>query len=622
MNTPLLKILLKRLFWVYCIYFISRVLFYFFNYSYFSRFPVTEVIPAFLLGLRFDTTSIIYSNSIIILLHLLPVPWKYNRAWQKATMWLFITINTCALLMNLIDTGYFPFSGKRSGVELFALKKDIADQSMAYVRDYWYLALLLGVAVWAMYKGYPRFKEENTPYYGVKAFTTDTLVLIVACAVCFIGARGSFGLKPLNVLDAARLTRSELAALTLNTPFQLIMTVQQTGVQEKKYMPETEAVRLINPVHQYTRGNSSHKNIVLIIVESLGKEYVGYYNNGKGYTPFLDSLAQHSTVFTHAYANGKRSIEGIPSIVASMPSLMDNDYMNSYYQANSLRSTGSYLADMGYNASFYHGGKNGTMSFDNFIAVTGAGTYYGLNEYPDKKDNDGNWGIYDEPYLQYFAQQLNAKATPFFATVFTLSSHHPYNLPVDKKAMFPEGTLPIHKTIRYVDYALKRFFETAAHMPWYDSTIFIITADHSSNNEQNQYNSTEGIYRIPLIVFDPSNPHFSEIPSTVQQIDLMPGILGYCGYTKPFFSFGADVHREDNPGFAIQYVNGQYQLIQYPYVLHFDGDRTTGFYIINSKGDMETASDDQKKVSMEMLVKALIQQYNAALVHNKTTPGN
>jgi phosphoglycerol transferase MdoB-like AlkP superfamily enzyme len=619
---PLLKLLLKRLLGVYCIYFISRVLFYIFNYSYFSHFSITEIIPAFIFGLRFDTTSIIYSNSIIILLHLIPVPWKYSRVWQQVTMWLFLIINTCALLMNLIDTGYFPFSGKRSGAELFALQKDIADQSLTYVTDYWYLTILLAGAVWVMYKLYPRFNEEQTPYYGVKTFATDTAILIAACAVCFIGARGSTGLKPLNVLDAARLTRSELAALTLNTPFQLIMTVQQTGVQEKHFMTEAEAARIVNPLHEYKRPATSHKNIVLIIVESLGKEYMGYYNNGKGYTPFLDSLAMSSHVYMHAYANGKRSIEGIPSIVASMPSLMDNDYMNSYYQTNTLRSTGSFLKEMGYNTSFYHGGKNGTMSFDNFIAVTDAGEYFGLNEYPDKKDDDGNWGIYDEPYLQYFAQQLNAKPAPFFATVFTLSSHHPYNLPADKKAMFPEGTLPIHKTIRYADYALKRFFETAKQMPWYDSTIFIITADHSSNNEQNQYNSTEGIYRIPLIVFDPSAPHHMEIPVTIQQIDLMPGILGYCGYPGPFFSFGSNVHRAENPGFAVQYVNGQYQLIQYPYVLHFDGDRTTGFFVINSKGEMDTASNDKQKASMELLIKALIQQYNAALIHNKTAVGN
>lgn len=621
----MLKILLKRLLLVYWIYFISRILFYCFNFSYFRNFTFTEVLPAFVYGLRFDTTAILYSNGIIIVLHLLPGPWKYSKAYQQVTMWLFIAINTFALLLNLIDIGYFPYSGKRSGAELFALKKDIADQSLAYITDYWYFVILLAAVVWMMCKLYPRFKAAGTPVLSVKTYASETLIFILAAAVCVVAARGSLGLKPLNVLDAARLTRTELAPLTLNSPFQLIMTVQQKGVQEKNYMSAADARVIFNPEHQYHPSDTTRKNIVLIIVESLGKEYVGFYNNGKGYTPFLDSLMQHSTVCLNAYANGKRSIEGIPAIVASMPSLMDNDYINSYYQSNTLLSTGAYLKQTGYNASFYHGGKNGTMSFDNFIATTGAGTYYGLNEYPDKKDDDGNWGIYDEPYLQYFAQELDKKPVPFFATVFTLSSHHPYNLPADKADMFAEGTLPIHRTIRYTDYALKLFFETARKMPWYKNTVFIITADHSSTNEQPQYAGIEGMYRIPVVLFDPSAPRQRLISKTVQQIDLMPAILDRTGFRKPFFSFGSNLLDSVASGFAIQYINNQYQFIQYPFVLHFDGDKTTGFYILNEKDEMIRADDQEYrgvKRAMEKMLKSVIQQYNSDLIHNKTAVSN
>lgn len=615
MNLTNLHILARRLFWVYTLYSVSRLIFGIANISSFQAFSFTEIATAFIVGLRFDTTAIIYSNSLFIFAHLLPLPFRSHTIYQRLLKILFVVSNSIALLLNLIDVGYYPFSGKRSGAELLSLKHDISDQSIQYLKDYWYLLLILVGLIWLLIKVYPNTtsKQENAP----KSIWVELITLLGSSAILFLAARGSIGLKPLNTLDAARLTQPGLAALTLNTPFQFIMTVQQTGVLEKRYMSDQEAEALIQFKHVDSTLKPSQRNIVLIIVESLGKEYVGFYNEGRGYTPFLDSLSKHSTVYAHAYANGKRSIEGIPAIVASMPSLMNNDYMNSYYQSNALKSSGSLLHEIGYETSFYHGGKNGTMSFDNFISASGAGKYYGLNEYPNKQDNDGNWGIYDDPYLQYVAQQLSESKQPFFSTIFTLSSHHPYNIPAAQKELFPEGTLPIHKTIRYVDFALKHFFQVAQHTSWYDNTLFIITADHSSTNEQHKYATEEGMYRIPLLVFDPQKPGQQSITKTTQQIDLMPLILRQAGYNKPYFAFG--MSGNDSLGFAVQYINNTYQWIQHPYVLQFDGEKTVLFSRLNSDDQLEVCKEVDRKVSMEQQVKAFIQQYNSALIRNKTT---
>jgi uncharacterized sulfatase len=566
------------------------------------------------MGLRFDTTAIVYTNGLFILLQIMPLPFRENTAFQRGLKWLFILTNSIALFLNFVDVGYYPFSGKRSGVELLGMQRDAADQSIQYIKDYCYLALLLIGCIWLMISYYPPYKQSKPR--AKTPLLIELFILVLVAGMMFGAARGTVGLKPLNTLDAARLTQSGLAALTLNTPFQFIMTVQQTGVDEKFYMDKKDAAALINFHHHDSAIKPTHKNVVLIIVESLGKEYVGFYNNGKGYTPFLDSLALYSTIYKNAYANGKRSIEGIPAIVASMPSLMNNDYMNSYYQSNTLESTGSLLQHLGYETSFYHGGKNGTMSFDNFISATHAGKYYGLNEYPNPTDNDGNWGIYDEPYLRYVANQLTEQEQPFFSTVFTLSSHHPYNIPTALKQQFQEGTLPIHKTIRYVDFALQRFFENAKQTSWFSNTIFIITADHSSTNELPNFNTEEGMYRIPLMVFEPKNHALRYIDQTTQQIDIMPIILKQAGYNKPYLAMG--LSSVDSTGFAIQYINNMYQFIQHPYILQFDGEKTIQFTKLNKKDVLENCTELDRKKLMEQSLKAFIQQYNSALIHNNT----
>ncbi len=524
-----------------------------------------------------------------------------------------------ALVLNFIDVAYFNFSGKRSGFELIKMQSTQNVSPITYLIDYWYLLLLIITVLYTLWRVYPELNLKNSVNQN-PSIIVQFLAMILIGAATFLGARGSLGLKPLNTLDAAKFAGAELMPLTLNTPFQMLMTIEQTGVEEKNYMTEVEAKNLFNP-NKITlkNGEDIGKNVVLIILESIGKEYVGFYNNNNGYTPFIDSLMQHSEVYINAYANGKRSIEGIPAIIASMPSWLQSDYINSFYQTNTLHSIGNYLAKQGYQTSFYHGGKNGTMSFDRFVANTQAGKYYGLNEYPNQKDFDGNWGIADEPYLQYVANEINKTKQPFFTTVFTLSSHHPYQLPAIYKNRFKGGPLPIHATVEYTDYALQQFFETAKKQPWYSNTIFVFTADHSSENMLPYYLTTHGKYAVPLFVYNATPTTHDSLPKiitkTTDHLSILPIILNkVLPKNTTYFSFAGNG--------AIQFDGGIYQLINYPYILQFNGEKSIGFYNLSNDSLMKenlinTANIDVLN-TMELYLKANIQQYNNKLINNKT----
>lgn len=600
---------------------ICRIIFYVFNAEQFEAglFPLLK---SFLAGLIFDTSAIAYLFSPFILMHLIPLPFRSHERYQSILRVLFVVIVFVAVLLNLIDTGYYPFNGKRSGVELFSLSHDIGDQAFSYAFSYWYLLLILIAITWSAWKFYPSQKFEYERF-SFKVFILDILQLIVFSGLSVLGARGGTGLKPIANFDAARYADVNLMAVTLNTPFQMLVTSQFKDIEEKKWFTEDEATEIFNPVHAINDSLFQKKNVVLIIVESLGKEYVGFYNQGKGYTPYLDSICKLSTVYTHAFANGKRSIEGIPSIIASMPSIMPSDYINTRFQTNKLKGIGNYLSSQGYSSSFYHGARNGTMGFDNFIAVTGSGKYMGLDEYPHKdKDFDDNWGIYDEPYLQYTVDEFSSMQQPFFSVVFTLSSHHPYSIPAVYKGKFPKGTLPIHESVGYADYALNEFFKSASKTKWYKNTVFIITADHSAENENPVYQSLQGKYQIPLVVFDPSSQFHTELPTTVQQTDILPMILNQC-YKGNYFAFSNYKKAIGEDGFAIQQTAGIYQLIKWPYVLHFDGDRSVAFYNADidpllSKNLISQNDLEVKKAEMERFIKAYIQVYNHALISNST----
>lgn len=327
--------------------------------------------------------------------------------------------------------------------------------------------------------------------------------------------------------------------------------------------------------------------------------------------PFLDSLMDRSLTFTRAFANGRRSIDGIPAILAALPEWMDEAFITSTYAQTPFTSIASVLRDEGYATSFYHGGRNGTMGFEGFTKSAGFQRYVGLNEYPDPADNDGSWGIWDKPFLQFFAREMERERTPFLSCVFTLSSHHPYHLLPEDEARFAGGTQRIQPTLRYTDDALRRFFATASTMPWYANTLFVITADHTADLERDGRAYTEATdHWVPLLYFTPGAiaPHTND--RVTQHIDILPTVLDLIGHPEPFFSFGSSALRNERMPLALVYNTGVYMGIDSAGVAHFDGE--------NVPAPPAELTTYQPPAPIKVAtMKAAIQQFSGSLLRGK-----
>jgi phosphoglycerol transferase MdoB-like AlkP superfamily enzyme len=235
---------------------------------------------------------------------------------------------------------------------------------------------------------------------------------------------------------------------------------------------------------------------------------------------------------------------------------------------------------------------------------------------------DGSWGIYDGPFLQRFADQLNHAKQPFFSTLFTISSHHPYSIPPEFTNRFSKGTLPIHESIGYTDYSLREFFRTVSQFSWFDSTLFIITADHTALSEQPFYQSKVGMYAVPVIFYQ----HHSDLKGisllTTQQADIFPSILNYLHFDQPFFSFGESVFDSAADHFAVNYLNDSYQIVSGNYSLSLDTMKENYLYDYTTDSLLQhnlVATDTLVSRRLERKLKALIQNYNNALIRNKMT---
>lgn len=536
-------------------------------------------------------------------------------------------------LVSCVDFEFYKFSGKRStidSIQIMSFGEDFGNTLPKLISDFWYLLLLSIVLIFLLNYLYGKIKIEKKNvssrnlFFRRNFFIQFTLHILIF-GLLFIGFRGGIQLKPLNILSASQYGSAKQSALILNTPFTLIKSYGKNELAEIHFMPHSEADKIYPLIHSGSNQTINKKNICLIIFESLGKEYIGSLNGKQNdsYTPFLDSLIQHSFVFENAYANAKKSIEGIPAIVASLPALMDDPYITSPYNSNQFTSIAGLLNDVGYNTMFFHGGTNGTMGFDNFSGMAGFKKYFGRKEYGNENDFDGSWGIFDESFLQYTCKKISEGSKPFFSTVFTLSSHHPYHIPEKLQGKFKKGNLNILESIGYADYSLKKFFESASKEDWYANTVFVITGDHTSESDAAFYKERVGMYSVPVIFFDPSRNQKVLSDKSVQQIDILPTLMNYIHYPEKYFSFGNDMFDSSKANNeCISFINGSYQLIEGKYALHFIQNKASALFEFTSDSLLQNNLLDklpEKTNELSLKTKAIIQQFNHALIHNKMT---
>jgi phosphoglycerol transferase MdoB-like AlkP superfamily enzyme len=610
------QLLLRRLGLVFLLYTLLRAIFFVFNYSHFAEASIGQVAMAFVYGFRFDVAALVIINSLFILLSLLPHGNVRHPVFQRVLLWLFVLTNVPFVALALADVEFFKFIGRRSGNELFSITGDILDQLGQLVSYYWYLGLGFVGLVAAMVKLYPKADAipEKVPVLWLRY-----LRLLLVAAFVVLGIRGGIQLKPLRPAHAFVQEPASLGHLSLNTPFTFIKSIGKTTLEEKHYFTSEEDLlaalpatpgRYVSPV-----GESPRENVVLIILESFAAEYVGALNNGEGYTPFLDSLAREGLLFQNSFANGRKSIEALPSILSGLPSLLPDPYITSPYQSNTLYSAGHILREAGYTTAFFHGAANGTMGFDQYTKMAGIQHYYGLDEYPSQfrtRDFDGTWGIFDEPYLQYTVEEMGKFQQPFFSTVFTLSSHQPYTVPAQYKGRFPKGDLEIHGSVGYADHALREFFKTAAQQPWYSNTLFILVADHTQKSLRPEYQHELGFHRVPLVLFHPSQKLQADELKVTQHADILPTLVDYLKLPKDrLLPFGQSVLDSTAPGHALLYNGVSYYMVQQQNVAELTADDQVRFHSFPDLAPLAEADPTQ-----EQKLKAYVQYFRNKMVAN------
>ena len=640
---------------LYVVYFLARITYLLVNYSYFSQnLSFGHLMEMLRGGLVFDTSAILVTNIPYVVLMLLPWHGKETKAYHSLCRWVYLIINGLALAVNLCDAVYFRYTMRRTTTTVFSEFSNENNLSSVFFTEtlrHIYLVVLFLLVMWALYRLYVDYSHSSVK----KWWRYDLAMLLSLAALApFVvaGIRGGFttAVRPVTISNANQyVDRPVEAALVLNTPFSLYRTIgKAVFTVPDYYQDEHEMERIYTPIHypsQTSDSSFTRKNVVVLIVESFGREYIGALNktleNGryKGYTPCVDSLIAKSITFTHSYCNGRKSIDGMPSILSSIPMFVEPFFLTPA-SMNQVSGIAALLSGEGYQTAFFHGAQRGSMGFQAFSRATGFQEYYGREDYNDDKrfggdkDFDGMWAIWDEPFLQYYAAKMSEMKEPFMTAVFTASSHHPYVVPDKYKDVYPEEGIIIHKCIRYTDMAIGKFFERVSREPWFKNTIFVLTSDHTNLSDHAFYQTDLGGFCSPIVIYDPSAGGGEMQDKIAQQIDILPTVMGMLHYPKPYFAFGIDLlntPKEDT--WAVNYLNGIYQYVKNGHVLQFDGQKSVGLYALtdslmkqNLLGKTKAAADSSLLTlhsslpKMERELKAIIQQYMERMTEDRLLP--
>ncbi len=622
---PLVFDVLKKIGIIFFMYTICRFLFYIINKNSFQDLPPSELLAIFVYGLRFDAFSICTTNSLYILLAILPFKFQQKKSYSKFIFFLFILINSLAILLNFIDFSYFPYTKKRTTYEvthlIFGGQTEFIKLIPHFLIQSWYLIIIYTFIIYFVIKTYNQFEKTKQiiliPIRSI-SILTSSLIFLLASSLTILGIRGGLQKVPIMLIDAALYTSQKNIPIVINTSFSLIKSSELTQIEPLSFFKENELKTYCTQIIPADTGNFKNLNVCIIILESFSKEFTKAGNH-KSYTPFLDSLISKSTYCSNSFANGKTSLNGLTSIVSSMPTFMSDPYINSSYANNKLESLPLLLKEKGYHTSFFHGATNGSMNFNAFAKSAGYDIYFGRTEYNNDTDYDGQWGIFDEPFLLNMASEISKYKEPFLTTVFTLSSHNPYKIPNKHKGKFPKGNIENLEALGYADYSLRQFFNEAKKRDWYKNTLFVLSADHTAISNDAFYNNSVGQYAIPILFYRP-NQQPIVLTKTVQQTDIMPTILDILNYDKPYYAFGKSILSPKS--IPVVYYNAPYyHLINDSMIYIFNEYKVIEAYKYRNDSMLSKPLQGlylKEETIVTNYIKALTQSYNNDIIANKT----
>lgn len=603
MKQSLLFFLKHYLFWV-LIFIGFRILFLFSQSQSLGDTPLTEIAFSLLAGFQLDISTASY---FAIIPFLLTIALIWGGDWiifniLKVYYLLILFITMILSIGNIIIYKYWGTLLNSRGLA-YALQPA---EMLASVTDFQLVSgiIVLIILFFLMRKAYyfylhPALAEINGTRLQRLASVCIALPLIV------IGIRGGLQLIPVNESAAVFSSNKLLNEAATNNLWYLGHNLKQAGTTNKnpyQWFSDEESIQVVASLYAKKSVpdsifNMNHKpNVVLILLESWTADIIEPLGGIAGVTPNFSKLCKEGMLFSAIYSSGFRTDQALVSALSGYPSQPNNSIIRFPSKASQLPSIANVFNENGYQTSFYYGGELGFANMYNYLSVTGFKTITGKEAFEDDVMNS-KWGAHDEAVLDRQLSDLKKAQQPFFSTLLTLSTHEPFEVPVNTPFNDPSEPELFKKSAWYTDYCLGKYFEQAKNESWFTNTIFVLVADHGHRLPLNRSFDDPFIRRIPMLII--GNPLRKELKGTQinvigNQNDLPATLLSALNYNHNEFPWSRDLMVPSQNPFAF---------LSLDYAISWVHQKGNTVVRLDSKQESQSADSTENRIA-----KAYLQQ--------------
>ena len=574
-----MKYLQQLIYYLYWILFfvLSKVVFLIYEHAKTAGLSAKEILKVFLYGLKMDAS---FAGYLCILPFVLFIVngFKIHFNFRKLISIYTIVIATILCLLTVIDLEAYRSWGFRLDATplqyLNSPKEMAASVSSSPVL---LLLLIFIVLVFLFVWVYRSFFRK----YIYPSYKTDLLYVLfsVACLVfLFIPIRGGLQQIPLNASNVYFSEKPFANHAAINVPWNIMHSVLNNDAAKKnpyEYLSNAVARQYIDSLYSNADSsasilNTKRPNIIIIILESYTAKFVGCLGGTPGVTPNIDSIARDGMLFSGIYASGDRSEKGLAAILSGYPTQSTTSIIKIPAKTESLPSLAKSLKQYNYHTTYYYGGEPEFANMKSYLLNSGYERLVTKNDFP-REDYNSKWGVHDHILLNRFSEDLKKSKQPFFSTLFTLSSHEPYDVPVAPAFEGSDETTKFKNAVHYTDQCIGDFIRQARQQAWWSNTLIILVADHGHRLPGDDAEDAPSKFRIPLIMTGGALAQKNTINKTIgSQTDIATTLLLQLQIPSQDYKWGKDLLSKVARQFAFYIFNDGFGFVTPLGIVTFD----------------------------------------------------
>lgn len=602
LNNRLLYLAKLFLFWI-LVFITQKILFLFYNYHESFQLGVKDWFLIVVYGLKLDFSVAAYLLIIPTILTGVSVflPGKFMKLFTSFYTYLFLFV---ILYLGVVDMALYSYWGFKLDITpLLYIKTPgdaLASVSIGEIIFLLGLFAILFIAFLILYRRYFIWPENENK---ARWYLTIPLSLF-GIVILFIIARGGIGIAAMNLsrvyFHKERFANHSAINVAWNTLYSYI---ERNKLQESfHFMDSDEAEQRIGMLKLAENHDSPElvrpgSNIVLIILESFSNKIISELGGENGVTPCIDSLCRNSIVFSNFYASGDRSDKGLVSIFSGYPAQPTTSIIDYPSKSQKLPFLYRNFTDAGYETAFYYGGDLNFANFKSYFSNPALKKVITRDDF-SKKEQLQKWGVPDGILFQRLLADLERAEPPFFYSCFTLSSHEPFDVPMDPVFGTKNRDELSKNGFYYTDQEVGSFLNKARKTSWWENTLIIITADHGSRSPGNTANHSQEKFRIPMIwtggAVQNSKKEINKIGS---QVDIPATLLSQFKLENSDYPFSKDL-LNDGEGYAFYAFNNGFGFATDEGYVIYDNDFNK---CLLSQGELPESTLETGKAYLQVL---------------------